>query len=64
MTFEGLGVAPELIQALARQGITAPTAIQEAALPPLLAGTDVYVNAPTGTRFVSAKMCGTPNSSR
>lgn len=48
-TFDDLGVPPELVAALEKQRITAPTAIQVAAIPPLLAGQDAYVNAPTGT---------------
>jgi superfamily II DNA/RNA helicase len=48
-TFLELGLPPELVSALARQQITEPTAIQVAALPPLLAGRDVYLTAPTGT---------------
>src|SRR5688572_25105682 len=49
MTFIELGLPPDLVAALARQQITAPTAIQAAALPFLLAGQDAYVSAPTGT---------------
>jgi superfamily II DNA/RNA helicase len=49
MTFAELGLAPDLVAALAAQQITEPTAIQAAALPVLLAGRDAYVSAPTGT---------------
>ena len=49
VTFAELGLPAALVSALARQQITAPTAIQVAALPVLLAGKDAYLNAPTGT---------------
>jgi superfamily II DNA/RNA helicase len=49
LTFDGLDVPAPLVAALARRGITEPTAIQRAALPVLLAGKNAYVNAPTGT---------------
>lgn len=47
--FAELGIAPELIAALAKQGISVPTVIQEMALPVLQAGGDAYLNAETGT---------------
>ena len=49
MTFAEIGVRPELVAALARQRITEPTAVQIAALPVLLEGSDAYLNAETGT---------------
>jgi len=49
MSFAELAVHSELVTALAKQGITEPTAIQIAALPVLLAGTTAYLNAETGT---------------
>ena len=49
MTFAELQVPPELVAALAKQQIDEPTAIQIAALPVLLAGSDAYLNAETGT---------------
>jgi len=49
MTFAELGLPPDLVAALDKQKITAPTAIQVAALPVLLQGADAYLNAPTGT---------------
>lgn len=48
-TFAGMGVAPEWVAALAKQGVTAPTAIQQAALPVLMAGGDACLNSETGT---------------
>ena len=49
MTFADLRVPADLIAALAKQGITEPTPIQDAALPVLLEGKDAYLNAETGT---------------
>lgn len=49
MTFADIDIHSDLVAALARQGITEPTAIQVAALPVLLAGKDAYLNAETGT---------------
>ena len=40
---------PELLDALASQGITAPTPIQQASLADILAGTDVLAQAKTGS---------------
>jgi ATP-dependent RNA helicase DeaD len=48
-TFPALGVAPEWVAALGKQGITQPTAIQREALPELLAGHDACLTAETGT---------------
>ncbi len=49
MTFAELDVPADLIAALAKRHITEPTAIQIAALPLLLRGSDVYLNSETGT---------------
>ena len=40
---------PELIEAIAGQGITEPTPIQQASLADILAGTDVLAQAKTGS---------------
>jgi ATP-dependent RNA helicase DeaD len=47
--FAELGIVPELVAALAKQGISVPTGIQEMALPVLQAGSDAYLSAETGT---------------
>ena len=47
--FTDLGVNEALDAALAKQGISEPTPIQQQALPQILAGTDVLAQAPTGT---------------
>ena len=49
MTFPELGIRPELVTALAKQGITVPTPIQAAGIPVLLEGKDAYLHAETGT---------------
>jgi len=49
MTFSDLGLCPETIAALTRQGYTEPTPIQEQAIPLVLAGKDVMAAAQTGT---------------
>ena len=49
MTFADLNLPPALLAALARQQLSAPTAIQIAAWPVLLAGKDAYLHAETGT---------------
>jgi ATP-dependent RNA helicase RhlE len=49
MSFESLGLAPELLRAVADRGYTQPTPIQEQAIPVVLQGRDVMGAAQTGT---------------
>ncbi|EKE86833.1 DEAD/DEAH box helicase, partial [Idiomarina xiamenensis] len=49
MTFSELGLCPNILDALARQGYTEPTPIQAQAIPAVLAGKDVMAAAQTGT---------------
>ncbi len=49
MTFTELLLPDDLISSLKKQQIDAPTPIQIAALPVLMAGKDAYLNAETGT---------------
>jgi ATP-dependent RNA helicase RhlE len=49
MSFESLGLVPELLRAVAAQGYTEPTPIQRDAIPVILAGRDVLGGAQTGT---------------
>ncbi|SEH25556.1 DEAD/DEAH box helicase [Magnetospirillum fulvum] len=49
MTFEDLGLGPELLKALAEVGYTSPTPIQAQAIPVVLMGRDVLGCAQTGT---------------
>jgi superfamily II DNA/RNA helicase len=48
-TFAELGISGSLVASLNKAGITSPTAIQCAAIPQALSGTDVLASAPTGT---------------
>ena len=52
--FAGLGIAPELLCALAGLGYEEPTPIQREAIPPLLAGRDLLGQAATGTGKTAA----------
>ncbi len=54
MTFADLGLAPELLRALADKGYDAPTPIQSQAIPPVLSGRDVLAGAQTGTGKTAA----------
>jgi ATP-dependent RNA helicase RhlE len=49
MTFEQLGLMPQILTALGEQGYTQPTPIQQGAIPPALKGQDVLGCAQTGT---------------
>ena len=49
MTFDELGLLPELLKAVADAGYTEPTPIQAQAIPVVLAGKDVMGGAQTGT---------------
>ena len=53
-TFADLGLAPALLETLAGLGYEEPTPVQEAAIPPLLAGSDLLAEAPTGTGKTAA----------
>ena len=49
MTFEDLGLCPQILAALKEEGYEKPSPIQEQAIPPALAGRDVLGCAQTGT---------------
>jgi ATP-dependent RNA helicase RhlE len=49
MSFDKLGLAPELLRAVAHQGYTEPTPVQREAIPLVLEGRDVLAAAQTGT---------------
>ena len=48
-TFESLGVPAPIVKRLEKDGITSPFPIQEKALPPALAGKDLFGQAQTGS---------------
>ncbi|MFN2384367.1 MAG: DEAD/DEAH box helicase [Gemmatimonadota bacterium] len=52
--FDALGLNPKLVKAIADLGFTRPTPIQEAAIPPALAGRDVLACAMTGSGKTAA----------
>src|SRR5271163_4776929 len=49
MSFEDLGLSPEVLKAVTDAGYTAPTPVQEQAIPFVLMGRDVLGCAQTGT---------------
>jgi len=49
MKFESLGLAPNILKAIAKKGYTKASPIQEKAIPQILKGRDVLASAQTGT---------------
>ncbi|MDQ2674134.1 MAG: DEAD/DEAH box helicase, partial [Chloroflexota bacterium] len=54
MSFSSLGLRPDLLRAVARQGYTDPTPVQRDAIPLVLAGRDLLAGAQTGTGKTAA----------
>jgi len=54
MSFDALGLTPELLRAVANEGYTEPTAVQREAIPLVLNGRDVLAGAQTGTGKTAA----------
>ena len=54
MPFDDLGLSPELLRAVADEGYTDPTPIQEQAIPIVLRGGDLMARAQTGTGKTAA----------
>jgi ATP-dependent RNA helicase RhlE len=54
MSFESLGLRPELLNAIAAQGYTVPTPIQTGAIPVIFEGCDLLAGAQTGTGKTAA----------
>lgn len=53
-TFDDLGLSPATVDAVQRVGWETPTPVQAAAIPRLLGGADLIVEAPTGTGKTAA----------
>ncbi|MEL6940750.1 MAG: DEAD/DEAH box helicase [Cyanobacteria bacterium J06598_1] len=49
MSFESLGLRAEILRAIAEQGYTEPTPIQQKSIPVVVSGRDVMASAQTGT---------------
>ncbi len=54
MSFDQLGLSPELLRAVADEGYTEPTPVQREAIPYVLAGRDLLAGAQTGTGKTAA----------
>jgi ATP-dependent RNA helicase RhlE len=54
MPFSSLGLSPELLRAVAESNYSAPTPVQKAAIPAILAGKDVWACAQTGSGKTAA----------
>jgi ATP-dependent RNA helicase RhlE len=54
VSFNGLGLSPELLRAVADQGYVTPTPVQSAAIPLVLEGRDLLAGAQTGTGKTAA----------
>ncbi len=54
MPFSSLGLIPALVRAVDKAGYAAPTAIQAAAIPAILRGSDVLGAAQTGSGKTAA----------
>jgi ATP-dependent RNA helicase RhlE len=54
MSFDQLGLVPELLRAVAAEGYTEPTPVQAEAIPLVLQGRDVLAGAQTGTGKTAA----------
>jgi len=54
MSFDRLGLSPELLRAVSAQGYTEPTPVQTESIPLVLAGRDLLAGAQTGTGKTAA----------
>ncbi|HEY5800863.1 MAG TPA: DEAD/DEAH box helicase [Burkholderiaceae bacterium] len=56
MTFEVLGLHPSILKSILEAGYTAPTAVQQQAVPAAIAGRDLMVSSQTGSGKTAAFM--------
>jgi superfamily II DNA/RNA helicase len=56
MSFESLGLAPNLLSAILETGFNTPTSVQAAAIPQAMAGQDLMVSSQTGSGKTAAFM--------
>jgi len=54
LSFDHLGLSPDLVATVAEEGYETPTPVQEQAIPLVLAGNDVLAAAQTGTGKTAA----------
>jgi ATP-dependent RNA helicase RhlE len=54
MTFSSLGLSPDLLRAISERNYPAPTPVQQAAIPAILEGRDVWACAQTGSGKTAA----------
>ena len=54
MPFDHLGLSPEILRAVADEGYSTPTPVQELSIPIVLAGHDLMGRAQTGTGKTAA----------
>ena len=54
MSFDHLGLSPEILRAVADEGYSIPTPVQEQSIPIILAGHDLMGRAQTGTGKTAA----------
>ncbi|KUW60131.1 hypothetical protein AWF66_26520 [Escherichia coli] len=52
MSFDSLGLSPDILRAVAEQGYREPTPIQQQAIPAVLEGRDLMASAQTVTGVV------------
>ena len=60
MSFSSLGLADEIVRAVAEHGYTVPTPIQLQAIPAVLSGGDLLAGAQTGTGKPSPRQIELP----